>query len=108
MFMVLSFNIPTDLIIVFIKSPLQTETLYLVSKTSVVDPSYVQVFQPAITFVKENRFYSDIIPAIKYFEEISNVPDADRVDAFVKCFGSRISLDPGKHFYSPLIQYTID
>lgn len=72
------------------------ETVHMVSKTSVVDPSYVEVFQPEITFVKENGFYSDVLPTIKNFEEISHVPFTERIDAFVHCYGSRISLDPSK------------
>lgn len=69
----------------------------MVSKTSVIDPSYVEVFQPSITFVKETRFYSDIIPTLKHFEEISNIPHVDRIDAFFEYVGSRISLDPSKY-----------
>lgn len=44
--------------------------------------------------MKENHFYSDIIPALKYFQQISNVAEAERIDAFILCPGSRISLNP--------------
>lgn len=73
----------------------QTETLLLVTKTAVSNPYLVDIFQPSLTFVKEAHFYSDIIPAIEVFENISNVMESERVDAFIRCFGSRISLDSG-------------
>lgn len=65
------------------------------AKSSVVNPYLIEIFQPELTFVKENRFYSDIIPAIKSFEETSHVPEEERIDAFMDCVGSRISLKPG-------------
>lgn len=68
----------------------------MVAKTSVTDPNYIDVFQPALTFVKENRFYSDIVPALENLQKISNVPESERIDSFFRCFGSRISLKPGK------------
>lgn len=52
------------------------------------------MFKPALTFVKEINFYSNIIPAIKHVEEIANAPQNERIDAFIHHFGSRISLDP--------------
>lgn len=79
-----------------ISCDLQVESLVLVTKTAVSNPYLVDIFQPALTFVKEASFYSDIIPAIEEFECASNVPRKERIDAFIKCFGSRISLNPGK------------
>lgn len=76
---------------------LQTETLHLVSKSSVTNPYLIEVFQPAFTFVKETHFYSDIIPALEHFQRVSNVPETDRIDAFIRCLGSRISLDPSEY-----------
>lgn len=73
---------------------LQTETLHLVVKLSVTNPYLIKIFQPSVTFVKETHFYSDIIPAIKYFQQISNVAKNDLIDAFIRCPGSRISLNP--------------
>lgn len=69
--------------------------MHLVTKTAVTNPYLVSIFQPSVTFVKEIRFYSDIIPAIEAFEQISNVMESECVDAFIRCFGSRISLNPG-------------
>lgn len=67
----------------------------LISKTAVSNPYLVKLFQPAVTFVKEVRFYTDIIDAIEKFEQISNIPSCERMDGLIKCLGSRISLDPG-------------
>lgn len=36
-----------------------------------------------------------IIPTIEQFEEDLSIPRAYKLDAFVKCIGSRISLNPG-------------
>lgn len=71
------------------------EALHLVCKSAVTNPYLVQIFQPELSFVKENRFYSDIIPAMKIFEESFNVPQAEQIDAFIGCIGSRISLNSG-------------
>lgn len=77
---------------------LQAENMVLVAKTAVTNPYLVDIFQPALTFVKEAHFYSDIIPAIEEFECASNVPENEKIDAFIKCFGSRISLNPGEQW----------
>lgn len=75
---------------------LQSESLQLVVKTPVIGAYLTELFKPAISFVKEVRFYSDIIPAVEQFEQASNVPQDERLDAFIKCLGWRISLDPSK------------
>lgn len=59
------------------------------------DPNYVDIFQPAITFVKENHFYSVIVPILKKLQDISNVPENERNNSFIRYYGSRISLNPG-------------
>lgn len=45
-------------------------------------------------FMKEIYFYSEIIPAIEQFQEIVNMPENEKIDAFVRYFGSRLSLHP--------------
>lgn len=45
-------------------------------------------------FMNEVHFYSEIVPAIKQFEAAADVPENERIDAFVQYFGSRLSLDP--------------
>lgn len=71
------------------------KVLHLVTKSAMTNPYLVDLFQPSRTFVKEARFYSSVIPAIERFEVESNVELRDRLDLFVKCVGSRISLDSG-------------
>lgn len=67
-------------------------------KSSLTNPYLKEIFQPELTFVKENRFYSEIIPAIKRFENDLNLPREERIDAFIRCIGSRISLKPGNKY----------
>lgn len=45
-------------------------------------------------FMNEIHFYSDIIPAIEQFQVIVNMPDNEKIDAFLRYFGSRMSLNP--------------
>lgn len=73
---------------------LQTEILHLVVKTPVTHPLLVAIFKPSLSFVKEARFYSDIIPALQQFEKLADVPEEERLDVFIEYVGSRISLDP--------------
>lgn len=82
----------------------QDEVLHLVSKCAVTNPYLIEIFQPAFTFIKETHFYSDIIPAIEMFEIMRNVPTGDRIDAFIQCTGSRISLNPSKFDYTIYVQ----
>lgn len=70
----------------------QIETRQLVCKT-MISPN-----QDPNQFLKELHFYSEIIPAIKRFERYANVPQSDRIDAFVPYVGSRASLDPSNSF----------
>ncbi|XP_031638778.1 uncharacterized protein LOC116350921 [Contarinia nasturtii] len=70
----------------------------LVVKTPVLNVVLAEYFNPAVTFVNEVRFYTDIIPALEQFEEIANVPLKERLDAFIPCLGSRFSLKPNAEF----------
>ncbi|KAJ6644273.1 hypothetical protein Bhyg_09240, partial [Pseudolycoriella hygida] len=73
-----------------IKDESEVETLQLICKTPArfVTPSHSK------QFLNEVHFYSDIIPAIEQFEQKAKVPQSERFDAFVRYFGSRVSLDP--------------
>ncbi|XP_055321212.1 uncharacterized protein LOC129577737 [Sitodiplosis mosellana] len=71
----------------------EKETMQLVVKTSVLDPYWAAVFKPELSFVKEVHFYANIIPAIQQFEQCTNVPEAERLNVFIQCLGSRISLN---------------
>lgn len=79
--------------------------MQFVVKTPATNPFLVAIFKPSWSFVKEVRFYSDIIPAIQQFERDANVPEEERLDVFIRCLGSRISLNPGiESFFSPYEQ----
>lgn len=67
-----------------------------VVKTSVLDPYWAAVFKPELSFAEEIHFYANIMPAIKQFERITNVPKAERLNVFIECLGSRISLNSNK------------
>lgn len=73
----------------------QIQTLQLVCKMALKNVNSVKQSK---VFSKEIDFYSDIVPAIKQFERDSNVPENERIDAFVGFFGHRLSLDPRKNF----------
>lgn len=80
----------------------------LVTKTTITNPYLIDIFKPNITFVKEINFYANIIPAVQYVEEKANVPQNERIDAFIQHFGARISLDPSKCFQISEIVLIID
>ncbi|XP_031638919.1 uncharacterized protein LOC116351033 [Contarinia nasturtii] len=72
--------------------PTEIEMLNLVFKKPI--PGFVNTYQSE-QFLSEVHFYTDIIPAIKQFEESLNIPETERIEAFARYFGSRISLNPG-------------
>lgn len=71
--------------------------MHVVAKTAITNPYLVKLFQPSVSFVKEAHFYSDVIPAMTHFEESLNVPEEERINAFIRCLGSRLSLNPSKY-----------
>lgn len=75
---------------------LQSVPLHLVTKTLITDPLWNGVLQPYVSFLKEAHFYSDVIPAIEQFERDANVQEAERINAFIRFFGCRLSLDTSK------------
>lgn len=54
----------------------------------------VDFFDSKFSFLKEAQFYTHIIPALELFERQANVPDNEKIDAFIRCFGCRLSLNP--------------
>lgn len=75
----------------------QNEVLHLIAKTVIVNPLWNEMFQPFMSFEKEAHFYTEIIPIIEQFEQNANVPQDERIDMFIRCFGCRTSLDPSKY-----------
>lgn len=74
----------------------QIKTLHLVYKTTPL----ILNERSTSDFTKEIQFYSVIVPAIQHFEKIENVPKIERIDAFPRYFGSRLSLNSSKSFSS--------
>ncbi|XP_055296714.1 uncharacterized protein LOC129565642 [Sitodiplosis mosellana] len=71
--------------------PDKHEIYHFVAKTPLTNRS--TLLQPKWCLMKEIRFYSIVIPAIEEFERLANVPEAKRLDAFIPCIASRISLN---------------
>lgn len=69
----------------------KVETLELAFKTMRPDRD---IAVQSMIFMKEIHFYSDIIPAIERYQEIVKVPESERIDAFIRYFGTRLSLNP--------------
>lgn len=74
----------------------QIETLHLVCKT--MNSGLVSSKQ-SIQFSNEMHFYADILPAIQQFEQSKNIPENERIDAFVRYFGSRLSLNSSMIYF---------
>lgn len=65
-------------------------------KTPVTNEYLASIYIPAISCVKENAFYSDFIPAMKKMQSEARVPEAKRINGFIECVGSRLSLVASK------------
>ncbi|XP_055309477.1 uncharacterized protein LOC129573196 isoform X1 [Sitodiplosis mosellana] len=52
----------------------------------------ISVKNPIVSLIREIHFYSYIIPAVEQFERMSNISQADRLNAFFRYYGSRTSL----------------
>lgn len=73
----------------------QIKTLQIVLKTMRSNPVSARQSQQ---FMNELYFYSDIVQAIEQFQGLVNVPENEKIDAFVRYFGSRLSLNPHNKF----------
>lgn len=83
--------------------------MHLVCKSVITNSYLVDLFQLGSTFFKEAQFYAKIVPTIEQFEEDMNI--SNKLDLFIKCVGSRISLKPGTNvgnikLQSRLIRYS--
>lgn len=71
-------------------------TIHLAVKFPVRNDILTSIFQPTITCVKENAFYTEIVPALFQFQRECGVNDDDLIDIFIQCYGARLSLDTSK------------
>lgn len=69
-------------------------TLEMVAKMPPETSIFYEMFQIPLTSVKENGTYGQIASTLLKHQKEANVPEADLIDVFPICYGSRISLDP--------------
>lgn len=72
------------------------KTIRLAIKFPVTNAILTEIFQPTITCVKENAFYTEIVPALFQFQREYGINDNDLIDIFIHCYGARISLESSK------------
>lgn len=65
-------------------------SLSLVCKLYPESKEYQEMFLIEKTFQKEVKMYVDVVPALIELQEELNIPQEDRLDVFVKCFGARL------------------
>lgn len=71
----------------------------LAIKLPVTNEVLASIFQPTVTCVKENSFYTEIIPAFFQLQRESGISKNDFIDVFIHCYGARTSLDPSTIFF---------
>lgn len=69
-------------------------TLYLVAKRPPNNKQLLSIFQTSRTFIKENCFYTVIVPCIQEFEQHVGLRDNEKLSIFCECYGARISISP--------------
>lgn len=69
-------------------------TLEIIAKMPPETTVFYEMFQIPLTAVKENGTYGLIASTLLEYQKEMNVPEADLIDVFPICYGSRISLDP--------------
>lgn len=72
------------------------KTIKLAVKFPVTNEILTSIFQPSITCVKENSFYTEIIPALLELQRQCGIDDCDLIDIFVRCYGARITIGSSK------------
>lgn len=68
------------------------ETINLVAKRPPKNEQLLSIFQTSRTFIKENCFYTVIVPCIKKFEQDVGLQHHENMNIFCECYGARISL----------------
>lgn len=72
------------------------KTIRLAVKFPVTNDILTSIFQPAITCVKENAFYMEIVPALFQLQRECGINDDELIDIFIHSYGARLSADPSK------------
>lgn len=53
------------------------------------------MFQPTESCIKENCFYTEIIPSLLQLQRERGLAENELIDIFIRCYGARLSLNPG-------------
>lgn len=84
-------------------------TLNLAVKFPVTNDILMTIFQPSVSCVKENSFYTEIIPALSQFQHEFNILDDTFFDMFIQCYGARLSLEnTSKNVFKLCRNFTFD
>ncbi|GAB0093276.1 uncharacterized protein DMENIID0001_083570 [Sergentomyia squamirostris] len=69
------------------------QSLELVAKMCPTNKMLLEIFQVDITFTKEISIYTVSVPEFLRLQEEQGCPEDEKLDVFIKCYGSRTSLD---------------
>lgn len=73
------------------------QTIRLAVKFPVTTDVLTSLFQPTVTCVKENSFYTEIVPALFQLQRECGINDDNLIDMFIQCYGARQSLGSSKN-----------
>lgn len=73
------------------------QTIKLAVKFPVTNAILTSIFQPSITCVKENAFYTEIVPALFQLQRECGINEDSIIDVFIRCFGARLSIGSSKN-----------
>lgn len=69
----------------------------LAVKFPVTNAILTSIFQPSITCVKENSFYTEIVPALIQLQRERGINEYELIDVFIRCYGARITIGSSKN-----------
>lgn len=72
------------------------KTVSLAVKFPVTNAILTSIFQPSITCVKENSFYTEIVPALFQLQRECGIDEHKLIDVFIRCYGARITIGGSK------------
>lgn len=75
----------------------QVQTIRAAVKFPVTEHTLTEMFQPSHTCIKENSFYTKVIPELIQLQYECGFDSNDMIDVFIRCYGARLSLDPGNY-----------
>lgn len=73
------------------------QTIKLAVKFPVTNDVLTSIFQPCVTCVKENSFYTEVVPALYQLQRECDINEDSLIDVFIQCYGARLSLGSSKN-----------